>query len=72
MHFLGYIFGLATRRVQLMLLYPRSLAGVRSFSARVEPNNLASMGVARTAGFMAVRADDRNEGRVMLHLERHD
>jgi RimJ/RimL family protein N-acetyltransferase len=54
-----------------MILYLRSLAGVRSFRAHVEPDNLASLGVARKVGFMSVGADEMHEGRVMRHFERH-
>jgi uridine kinase len=63
--------GLATRGVQLMILYLRALAGVRSFSAHVEPDNPASLGVARKAGFVSLDPVDTHEGRLMRHFERH-
>jgi uridine kinase len=64
--------GLATRGVRLMLLYLHELAGVGSFTAFVEPDNVASLGVACKSGFAAVAEEDTNEGRVMVRLERHD
>jgi RimJ/RimL family protein N-acetyltransferase len=63
--------GLATRGVQLMILYLRALVGVGAFTAYVEPDNFASLGVARKAGFVPVGADATHEGRVMRNFERH-
>ena len=60
--------GLATRGVQLMLLYLRELTKVRSFIAFVEPDNLASLGVARKVGF-TVATDAASDGRRMVRLE---
>jgi RimJ/RimL family protein N-acetyltransferase len=61
--------GLATRGVQLMLVYLRAVMEIRAFVAFVERNNLASMGVARKVGFTVVAEDDMNDGRPMLRLE---
>ena len=51
-----------------MLLYLRELTKVRSFIAFVEPDNLASLGVARKVGF-TVATDAASDGRRMVRLE---
>jgi RimJ/RimL family protein N-acetyltransferase len=49
--------GFASRGVLLMLLYARTVLGVGPFTAFVEPDNIASLGVARNAG--CGRGNDR-------------
>jgi RimJ/RimL family protein N-acetyltransferase len=61
--------GLATRGVQLMLVYLRAVMEIRAFIAFVERDNLPSLSVARKAGFTVVAEDDINDGRRMMRLE---
>ncbi len=54
--------GLATRSVLLAMRLAASRAPVQEFVIRVDPDNEASAGVARHAGFAYLRHTDDSEG----------
>src|SRR5690242_12656124 len=59
--------GLATRGVRLMLDYLSKAVGVTEFVTSIEPDNVASRGVARNAGFIECGLDTSGARPMLRH-----
>jgi len=59
--------GFASRAVRLMVRYAVDTLAVRRFVAFIEPDNLASRGVARNAGFAELELDTTGDRPVLRH-----
>jgi uridine kinase len=60
--------GLATRGVRLMLQYFSNTLGINKFVALIEPDNHASRGVARNAGFTISGLDSSGPHPMLRHV----
>ncbi|MFN2472268.1 MAG: GNAT family N-acetyltransferase [Gaiellaceae bacterium] len=60
--------GYASRSLRLLAEWPIGELGVKQLEAHIEPDNLASLGAARRAGFRPARRRMNSDGLLVLEL----